>query len=543
MSRVTPTQPTTASTVLAIVDRSFLIVVPLLVISVTLWSPALTGLWTLIGLATIFVIGGFALLGQSGRAPWRGELYALITLAAAIGALWTIGPITGVGVMFGLSVACAGAFLSVRGLVAVVAIAILAIGIRTLIGGAGGMPLVDERYTLELAQWIGVGIASLLLLGVTRRMLGALFGWLEQSYASASEAYEREMRTRQELESSRQQLEELARVELVGRLAGGVAHDVNNALAAIMAAADVLASEVATPDQRRRLAELESASHFAADLVRDLLWTGRRFPTSTSAVANLDAVTRICLERLGRVARKITVDVRIDPAIDLAVSAEHLEQILFGLVVGADRCGVTRLALTATPIPTTIAPSRVAIGFASVAGGQPLRVGSRAMQAQLSISAARELVSQYGGTLETRDAEEFSVVTIELPVAPRHADATRVVAPTIRTALVVEDEPMVLRRLCQLVARRGYEVMSASTVAEGMLRLREGPDLLITDLQLPDGSGEEIALASYEADPKRPIVVCSGFSAEDVRRGRLRDAPLTFLAKPFTTADFEAAIS
>ena len=527
-------------TVLADVDQAFLIAIPLLVASVAIFRPGMAGLWAVVGLATAAIIGGFALLGRSGRAPWRGAVYSIVTLVAAIGALWTLGPLTGVGAMFGLSISCAAAFLDWRGSFAVIVIAALAVIVRTLVGGAVGMqPITAGQYAITLSMWGATALASVLLLWIARRLLRSLFAWLEASYTHTANAYEREAETRREIERSRKELEELARVQMVGRLAGGVAHDINNALAAILAAADVLGADVSTPDQRRQLAELESASHHAADLVRDLLWTGRRFPMSSTASATLDAVVRTCMERVGRVSRKIAVEIHIGHRIELAMSPEHLDQIVFGLVIGAERAGVRKLVLSAALVD---ASERVALVFESLEAHAPA-TESRAMQSQLAISAARELVGQYAGTLVTRGHEDFGQITLELPIAPGQHVTANVPIPAIRTALVVEDEPMVLRRLCQLVARRGYEVSSASTVAEGMARLGDQPDLLITDLQLPDGSGEEIALASFEANPLRPIVVCSGFSADDVRRGRLRDAPLTFLAKPFTTADFEAAIS
>lgn len=146
------------------------------------------------------------------------------------------------------------------------------------------------------------------------------------------------------------------------------------------------------------------------------------------------------------------------------------------------------------------------------------------MQVQLSVSAAKQLVSQSGGSLTISDAGDRLSVAVRLPRASTDRSGSLVERGRLRTALVVEDEPMVLRRLCQLVTRRGYVVTPASSVAEGLALLATDPDLLITDLQLPDGSGEDIAIASFVRSPKRPIIVCSGFSAGDLRSERLSGA-------------------
>jgi CheY-like chemotaxis protein len=272
--------------------------------------------------------------------------------------------------------------------------------------------------------------------------------------------------------------------------------------------------------------------------VRDLLWIGRKFPASTAVVADLGATIRACLERVVRVAPALVVDLELDHAAKLAVSPEHLEQILFGLVVGAHRSGVTRLVVTTRDVSTT----ELEIAMRAVETDTSLATRGRGMKVQLSVSAAKLLVGQSGGTLTVSDAGDQLAVALRLQLASLDHNPSPRPRGRLHTALVVEDEPMVLRRLCQLVARRGYEVTGASTMAEGLALLATNPDLLITDLQLPDGSGEDIALASFEQAPGRPIVVCSGFNANDVRDDRLRSAPLTFLAKPFTTTDLEAAL-
>ena len=522
-----------AEPVLAVVDRALLVAIPLLLLSILIGRPSTAVIWMVVTAISLAFVGILALLGRSGRAPWRGEGYAMITLAAAILALWTMGPITGVGVMFGLAILFAGAFLSRLKLIGAVLISALAIVVWAV---AGGGPGTSGSFVVDHTLWIGTAMASALMLGVATRVLTALVTSLEQSYLRAAEAYRHETATRAQLDSSRAELDELAQVELIGRLAGGVAHDINNALSPILFAADALASEIATPDQRRHLAELEAASHHVADLVRDLMWIGRKFPASTTAMCELGPTVRAFQERLERVARKVAVEIEIDPELQLAISPEHLEQVLVGLVLGGHRAGMTRASLT-----VAVEGGRAVVALDILERGPTASTRTRASQIRLFVAAARDLLAQSGSTITTVQGAVGvgSRISIALAAVSRRAPTNRQI---LRTALVVEDEPMVLRRLCQLIARQGYEVKAASSVAEAMVLLEADPDLLVTDLQLLDGSGEDVAIASFERNPARPIIVCSGFNAEDLRRDRLRLAPLTFLAKPFTTADLEAAL-
>lgn len=521
-----------AEPVLTEVDRAYIIAIPLLVLTVITGLPAMAVTWVVIGAICLALTLGMAILGRLGRAPWRGVVYTIVTLVPALGALWSLGPITGTGVMIGVAVLFAAAFLPRLWLGVVVVLSAAVIVVRAGVGE----DLAGDRLEVPSSLWVSTAFASALLLWIVMRVLSALVASLEHSYTSAAAAYERATVTRRQLDASRQELDELAQVEMVGRLAGGVAHDVNNALAAVFASFEELAIGASTANQRRHVAELEAASQHAADLVRDLLWIGRKFPVSSTSVADLVTTVRACLERVSRVAPTLAIDLELEHTVQLAVSPEHLEQILFGLVVGAHRAGVTRLGVS-TQLTTELEISMRAKHTDTSPAAR-----SRAMKVQLSVSAARQLVGQSGGSLTVSDPGANLAVTVRLPLASMDRDTQPHPLGRLRTALVIEDEPMVLRQLCQLVARRGYEVTGASTMAEGLALLATNPDLLITDLQLPDGSGEDIAIASFEATPGRPIIVCSGFSASDLHGERLRVAPITFLAKPFTTADLEAAL-
>ncbi len=512
--------------VLRVVDTGFAIAVPFLLFSAALGGVANNLLWIGIGLASLGT-----LLVLRKRAPtWRGPGYAFVSLVAGNLGLWTMGPFTGIGTGLAMSVLFAGAFMSRRWLFGFLAISIGSIALRVALTDPAA-----PRYPITLSLWMATGVAVATFLWLAMRMLRALLASLERSYADAKTALDLEVANRAQLEASHQELEELAQVEMVGRLAGGVAHDINNALASILAAAEVLADEVTTPTQRRDLAELEAASQYAGDLVRDLLWTGRRFPSSTKEVARLGAVLRVCRERVGRIARAVEISAAIDPSLQVAMAPEHLEQVLFGLIVGLDRSGATRLEIASSRTEGWVSLSLIGRALTPQAR-------SRAVQIRLGVSAARELVSSYGGEQFLEEHPDRIVVLVRLPLSLDLAASSMRVTETIRTALVVEDEPMVLRRLCKLATQRGYDVQSATSVADGLALLASSPDLLITDMQLPDGSGREIALAAFAQNPRRPIIVCSGFSAEDVRGGVLQNAPLVLLPKPFTNAAFEAAV-
>ncbi len=521
--------------VLRVVDTSCTVAVPFLVASIALGQLSSALIWLGVGaasLATIWLL--------RWRAPaWRGGSYAFVSLVAANLGLWLMGPLTGVGTEFAVAIVFAGAFLSRRWLLGYLVVSLVSITIRVVVTDPS-----TPSFKISFSLWMATALAVATFLWLTIRALRALLASLERSYTDAATALGHEVATRTQLEAARAELEELAQVEMVGRLAGGVAHDVNNALASIIAAAEVLAEEVTTPAQRRDLAELEAASLYAGDLVRDLLWTGRRYTSTTKEVAALDAVMRACLGRVGRVARAVAIVTKIDPALRLAMAPEHLEQILFGLIVGLDRSGATLIEVTSESDELGgalgVAPG---VAIELVAQVDRATEPARTVRTRLGVSAARELVSSYGGEQLVFDAPDRIAIRLRLPLAAGPAAVVVGSPQPIRTALVVEDEPMVLRRLCKLATQRGYEVRSASSVAEALVLLETGPDLLITDMQLPDGSGREVALAAFAQDPRRPIIVCSGFTAEDVRGGELHDAPLVLLPKPFTNAAFDAALN
>jgi len=527
--------------VLAVIDWTVIVAVPVMALDAWIEPPA----GGLVRTAAFGVIlcGALALgiLGRFCRAAWRGAAYPVVILVCAVGALWANGPFAGTGVGFAFAAMLAAVFLSRTALIAFLLLGTVALGIRAAF--AVGVIGPAETYVQALTSarpWIRVGMITLVLLVFATLVLQALMTALERAYSQTADAYRSETATRDQLARARQELDEIEQVELVGRLAGGVAHDINNALTAILAASDVLVDKVAGDDQRRSLAGLESATHQAAELVRDLLWIGRRLPPTTE-VARLDDTVRACRARLERMSRRVVLEVELPPSLHVALAPARLEQLLFWLIIRAHRQGVTELALSGRRDGSDIAIElRGLRGGGSPSASQNMR--PKAVRSSLGNSATREVIEQAGGTLTLNEEAALLHVEIRLPAADVAPRLVQPRTPGVRTALVVEDEPLVLDRLAKLVARRGYQVLTASSLAEARPLLALDPDLLVTDLQLGDGRGDDLAISSFQEHPERPIVICSGFGASDALIEALRGGVVAFLPKPFTRGELDAAI-
>lgn len=524
--------PATAVTAaLAAIDVTVLVGVPVIMSSAAISLPHGQGAPLRALAALLAATWVLSLLGRLGRAPWRRFLYPVVVFCVAGVGFWTQGPTAGVGAAFGLAVLLAGALSSRLGLWLIVAA-----GIVTIVLSPVALP---STAFASLSAWIRMALTIGVVTWIATLVLDRLIASLEQSYARTAEAYRRESETRMQLAVARKQLDDAEHIDLVGRLAGGVAHDINNALTAILAASDLLGDKVASDAQRESLAELEAASQHAAELVRDLLWIGRKFPPTTTS-AQVDSTVRACLVRLERVGRKIEVDVKM-PELRVALAPERLEQALFLMILRAHRAGVRQLAVTARRTDSMVVID-LRGGERSALPSASLHARPKFISAGLAMSATREVVEQAGGTMTMIENDDNLLFQLCVPLAADEPAPVAAGPGRPRTALVVDDEPLVLRRLTKLLARRNYTVLSASSLAEAWPLLETGPDLLVTDLQLGDGRGEALAIASFASDPSRPIVICSGFGADDTLLEELRGARAWFLTKPFTMAELDDVI-
>ena len=376
-----------------------------------------------------------------------------------------------------------------------------------------------------------------------------------------------------ERERLAERLQLAQRMEAIGVLAGGIAHDINNTMTAISGNAD-LAARMLEPGHPAvdDLEEIVRATRRAADLTRQLLAFSRRSVIQPQ-VLDLAEEARSMEGMLRRL---------IGPEIELAVDAPEagwievdpgqLHQVLLNLAVNARDAmpdggrlriavenaseggigedpsrAVVRLIVTDTGIG--IDPSVQARIFEPFFTTKPAGQGTG-----LGLAVVHGIVEQAGGRIDVDsrpgDGTTFRVtlpaatteegtVTGETRSAPSSPDPT---APA--TILLVEDEPAIRTLARRVLEARGHTVIEADDGLAGLERAEATPglDLVLTDLTMPRMGGEELARRLAELRPSLPIVFMSGYGESRLAEGGVLHPSIRLLAKPFAIDDLVAIV-
>jgi two-component system, cell cycle sensor histidine kinase and response regulator CckA len=345
---------------------------------------------------------------------------------------------------------------------------------------------------------------------------------------------------REQLKVARQQLLQAQKLESVGRLSSGVAHDFNNMLTSIICFTRFVVDEMVAEDPRRAdlIEVLKSADH-AARLTNQLLSFSRRKPLQPVAINVNDAVTSV-----GRVLRRTLgdhIELVIEPSEDaLWVSCDpgQLDQLLFNLAVQSK----DELAADGGTIRIRLARARVNDGSVSDGDYAELSVLHKGGQAAsavepsgLSLATCRLIAEQAQGTLQ-RSSEGYRVL---LPAAEVKGSARRVSMTPLGlrgTALVVEDQPAILRTMARALSNAGLSVLEASSAEDALAVMESRPelDIVVTDVVLPRMSGTRLVESLRTRFPALPALFVSGYVGEDMVAGAESTVGSAFVTKPFT---------
>jgi PAS domain S-box-containing protein len=364
------------------------------------------------------------------------------------------------------------------------------------------------------------------------------------------------------------------KIESVGRLAGGVAHDFNNMLGVILACAESALEQTPAEPVREELEEILAAARRSAELTRQLLAFARKQPVAPRTLDLNQAVgdTLKMLQRL--IGEDIELQwqpgsglwpVRLDPS--------QLDQVLANLCVNSrdamgdiGRITIATANVTVAPAdvaqPALMAGDYVLLTFSDSGTGidkdivplvfEPFfTTKEQGKGTGLGLATVYGIVKQNLGFISV-ESEPGVGTTFRIHL-PRHVGAVTAPASAPVAArpakgagpiviLLVEDEPTLLMMTARMLTRLGYRVLTAASPDEALRQAQgaEPIDLLVTDVVMPGMNGRRLAELLLQQKPGLKAVFMSGYTPDVIAPHGVLHA--NFLQKPFTSQELAAKV-
>ena len=361
-----------------------------------------------------------------------------------------------------------------------------------------------------------------------------------------------------------EQLFQSQKMDALGQLAGGVAHDLNNALGAILGTADLLLGETSEELRKEYVDVILKASERAGDLTKKLLTFSRK----SQKVSSVIDVKKIVDDTASILRHAINKNIRVsvenhaaktgvvgddallqNALLNLGINASHAMPLggtlvfsLENVELDSDYCEI---------VPFDIEPGEfVAISVRDTGGGIPPDVLPRIFEpffttkepgqgTGLGLSAVYCTVQKHLGAITVySETGKGAVFHLYLPVTGRAevVKADKEVVGATGTVLIVDDEELIRITARSILSGIGYQVLEAANGVEGIKIVKERGkeiDVVQVDMIMPVMGGREAILEIGKLDKSLPIIVSSGFSKDAETAQLISDGATTFLHKPF----------
>jgi two-component system, cell cycle sensor histidine kinase and response regulator CckA len=361
------------------------------------------------------------------------------------------------------------------------------------------------------------------------------------------------------------QLRQSQKLEALGQLAGGVAHDFNNVLAAINGFAQLLHDDMGADDSRRRdVEQILKAAERATRITRQLLAFSRH---QVPAATHLDLVELVHdLTRMLRALLPATIALQVSPQpgappIEVLADRSQIEQVIMNLAVNARDAmpGGGTLSIDIRTGTTLDTAHTALLEVRDTGIGMSQEVQAHVFEpffttkepgrgTGLGLATVYGIVRQHSGTIEIASVlGEGTTVTVRLPMATSGAEPLVLEQQSIGRdqggrILVVEDEAHVREVAARFLRRAGYEVLTASDATHALALLASAGsfDVVLTDSAMPGMRGEDLAVEIARVQPGLPIILMSGYT--DLSRPPTPSAVAEFVHKPFTADALLSAV-
>ncbi|WP_215351635.1 hybrid sensor histidine kinase/response regulator [Sphingopyxis soli] len=376
----------------------------------------------------------------------------------------------------------------------------------------------------------------------------------------------------------KRQVAQASKMQAVGQLAGGVAHDFNNILTAVLGSCDLMLMRHTPGDSDYDdIQQIRSNANRAASLTRQLLAFSRQQTLRPQILQLPDVISEVShlLKRLIGDTVQLSVHhgrglgpVRADPG--------QLEQVIINLAVNARDAMPGGGTLTIETYPVSAADVRQmgsefmppadysALKVSDTGTGIPADVLPKIFEpffttkdvgkgTGLGLSTVYGIIKQSAGFIFADSKPGETSFTIYLPVHRAEHGAPATPTPVSKpkksqwgtgTILLVEDEDMVRAVAERALARAGYTVVTASQGEEGLERFAgmEKVDLVVSDVVMPTMDGPAMVREMRKKRPALPVLFMSGYAEEQLRQSINID-DVAFLPKPFSVAQLAEAVS
>lgn len=432
------------------------------------------------------------------------------------------------------------------------------------------IPLLDENGRAQHLLGISIDITEHKQI---KDRLRASHEALEQRVSERSAQLEHQIaersRAERALANTEEQLRQAQKMEAIGRLAGGVAHDFNNILSVILSYTSLALSSLGTVHPLHAdLTEIRRAAERASDLTRQLLAFSRQ-QLLAPRIVDLNRIVMGLHQMLARlIGEDVELQVQLAPGLhDVKVDASQIEQVLLNLAVNARdampyggrlRIETSNVALEAAHVRELLdvsVGSYVLLSVTDCGTGMDRETQARIFEpffttkdqgrgTGLGLSTVFGIVKQSGGSILV-ESELGSGTTFKLylPSLGRRTNSSEPRMAAIvahrggESVLLVEDEEQVRRVVLGALRRAGYQVLEARNALEALAMgedLQTKIDLLLTDVVMPQLSGPELAKRLLARRPELRVLCMSGYTDDAVLRHGILRSEMAFLQKPLT---------
>ncbi|GAB1692278.1 response regulator [Krasilnikovia sp. M28-CT-15] len=369
----------------------------------------------------------------------------------------------------------------------------------------------------------------------------------------------------------KRQLDHLRRLDSLGQLIGGISHDFNNLLTVVAGSAEMIASSAEPGSSEHQLAsDIVRAAATGRTLTHQLLAFGRSAGHRPEVVPVPDLLNEMQALLSRTLGEHITLEISFGPD-TRPVRAERgpLEQALVNLAANARDAmphgGVLRVTasnlelgagelagipLTGPVVHLTLSDTGVGMSDETRRRAFKPFFTTRPTSAGLGLATTAGIMRSMGGAITLESQPRMgTTVHLYLPAADDAVGAEMGARPeatttAVQEVLVVEDQPDVARLVERLLQPAGYTITVLTDTREAVEAVRTGakPDLLITDVVMPNMTGPELAEAVRAHRPGLPVVYMSGYTAAALGPQIQVDANSVLLEKPFTRSGLLDAI-